>query len=229
MENKQVIKTQIGEMPVFVESFIMNDTSELIYDNEKLDRWHELIKELALEGQNKVVDGEKSPIPFHYLKSTEYAILRQICPVISKVHEFNVMPIPVEILELIALAQNEKHFQKIEIWYDDKSPDPVAVGITHSYYVPSWQSGVPGHLMSREFDTKKQAFAAGAKSEWLTDWNEKHYLIGRWGTESKSWDELREMATQRFIRSETARLNKKIKEYQRDLSSLNEDAIQKFG
>ncbi len=30
---------------------------------------------------------------------------------------------------MIALAVQEKYFQSIEIWYDDKTPDPLAVGL----------------------------------------------------------------------------------------------------
>jgi hypothetical protein len=36
--------------------------------------------------------------------------------------------IPREVLKEIALAEKEQYFEKIKIWYDDASPDPLVVG-----------------------------------------------------------------------------------------------------
>ena len=55
-----------------------------------------------------------------------------------EIQKFDVMPIPVEILELVALSVKENYFNKISIWYDDKTPDPVCIGQTGYYTQSSW-------------------------------------------------------------------------------------------
>ena len=61
---------------------------------------------------------------------------------------YNITPIPVEILDLIALAQKENYFSKIEVWYDDKNQIPLLLEKGKWY---SYQSGV-----SKDFDSEKR-------------------------------------------------------------------------
>ncbi|MFA5234148.1 MAG: hypothetical protein WC390_07095 [Sulfurimonas sp.] len=39
-----------NEMKTIVETFIIEETAELIYDNDKLDKWNELVDTLGLQG-----------------------------------------------------------------------------------------------------------------------------------------------------------------------------------
>lgn len=69
-----------------------------------------------------------------HLKESYKNICEQLCPRKEDVKKYNVTPIPVEILELISLSNKEKYFSRVEIWYDEKTPDPFAIGIHSNYY-----------------------------------------------------------------------------------------------
>lgn len=205
-------------MKTVVETFVIEETAELIYNDEKLTHWNDLVKELGLEGQNKIVKPEKSPIPFLHLKQGLYNILQQLCPVKVDVFEYDKSPIPVEILDLIALSKREKYFNQIQIWYDDKSPDPVCVGSVTKY----------GKWGKYKWDTVEEAtMALGEEvSRWSKE--ETHYLIGKWGDVKQSFEELREKAMKRFFETKGAELRKQIKDAQRGLDDLESDAINAF-
>lgn len=119
---------QSREMKTEVETFVIEETAELIYDNEKLDQWNKHVAELGLVGQTKLVKPEKSPIPFLSMNQSLINICECLCPRKVKIEEYNVTPIPVEILDLVALSKREKYFDEVQIWYDEKSPDPFCVG-----------------------------------------------------------------------------------------------------
>lgn len=116
------------EMKTVVQSYIIEETAELIYDNEKLDQWNKQIEALGLEGQKALLQKDKSPIPFMSMNTAMINICECLCPRKVNVEAYNVTPIPVEILDLIALAKKEGYFEKIQIWYDEKSPDPFCIG-----------------------------------------------------------------------------------------------------
>jgi hypothetical protein len=50
-------------MKTIVETFLIEETIDLIYDNEQLDKWNKHVQELGLIGQTKIVQTDKSPIP----------------------------------------------------------------------------------------------------------------------------------------------------------------------
>jgi hypothetical protein len=56
-------------------------------------------------------------------------VYETLCPAKVDLIKYGKTPIPLEVLGLIQLSQREKYFSKIQIWYDDKSPDPLAVGV----------------------------------------------------------------------------------------------------
>src|SRR5688572_22578206 len=122
------LENNSSEMKTVVETFVIEETAELIYDNEKLDKWNELVGDLGLSGQTKIIKPTKSPIPFMHLKTSMKNVFEVLCPRKVAVEEYDVTPIPLEILELVALSKKEGYFTSIEIWYDEKSPDPVCVG-----------------------------------------------------------------------------------------------------
>jgi len=118
-------------METIIETFVEQDTEQLIYDVEKLDEWKEIIEELNLDGQKSLLGSDdKSPIPFMYLKTQSKIILEILCPMRIEVEKYSKSPIPIEILGLIKLSEREGYFMKIEIWYDDVNPDPVCIGIS---------------------------------------------------------------------------------------------------
>lgn len=210
-------------MKTVVETFLIEETVGLIHDNEQLDKWNSHVQDLGLEGQTKIVKKDKSPIPFMHLKKTQKNVCEQICPVKVNVKQYSITPIPVEILDLIALSFREEHFHEIQIWYDDKAPDPFAIGIIGEYYSYN-EKGT-----SKYFKSEKEAieYSKDGKATFST-WSAEHYLIGKWADVKRSWGELKEMAIERFMAIEGNEFRKQIKNAERGLEDLETSAFDKF-
>ena len=222
-----MLQNNSEEMKTIVETFIIEETEELIHDNEALDRWNELVDKLGLEGQTKIVSGDKSPIPFMHMKQSIINTFKCLCPREVIVKEYDATPIPVEILDLVALSVNEDYFNKIEIWYDHETPDPVCVGMTGYYYQTTWSSNRNTELDGKEFKTKQECIDAGATADVYFS-IKNHYLIGRWADVKRSFKELAKMAKERYIRENGNRYRAEIKEAQRRLDDLEIRATEKF-
>jgi hypothetical protein len=219
-------------MKTVVETFIIEETQELIYDNEKLDKWNEMVKTLDLKGQTEIVKPDKSPIPFMNLKSSFINILETLCPVKVDVKKYNRTPIPVEILDLIGLSINEEYFTKIEIWYDDKAPDPVCVGILGYYYISNANDLLPDEYKENKFSTEEEARrigeSIGKEDVYYMDWNVQKYLLGKWGDVKRSFDELRELAEQRYRKEKEHNIKDTIKRAERELLDLDSEIFNRF-
>ena len=219
------LKNNSSEMKTVVETFVIEETAELIYDNEKLDKWNDLVSTLGLTGQSKIVKPEKSPIPFMFIKESMENVFRNLCPRVVKVCEYDVTPIPVEILDLVSLSVRENYFKEIEIWYDDKSPDPLCVGKTCNYY--GYKYGTWNREDRVERETKQEVKdIIGDYSVYETD--KKLYLLGKWADVKHSFDDLKQMATKRFIAEKGNEYRKQIKEAQRGLDDLETEAFNHF-
>lgn len=224
-----------SEMATVVETFLIEETQELIYDNDKLARWNKLVNELGLEGQSQIVKDDKSPIPFLHMKQSLVTTMETLCPMKVLVSAYNKTPIPVDIMELIGLSVKEQYFDRIEVWYDDKSPDPCVVGILAPFKLYHY-TGVPKDLPQQLFPNKAKClefiknlypnFDETLSFGYETD--KANYLIGKWADMKHSFAQLREMAKERFIRQETARCQQQIKYYQNQMSELSVEAENKF-
>lgn len=197
-----LLKNNSNEMKTFVETFVIEETARLIYDNEQLEQWNKHVEELGLKGQTQIVQQDKSPIPFMHLKSNLVAVFETLCPTKVDVKEYSVTPIPVEILDLIALSVKEKYFEKLQIWYDNSSPDPVCVGLT----------------FANDEDRKKNY-----------TWRMEHYLLGKWADVKHSFETLTKMATIRYKQEQRNQIESSIKMYQRQLEDLENSTFQRFG
>jgi len=222
------LKNNSQEMKTVVETFVIEETQELIYDNEKLDKWNSLVGELELKGQTSIVSKDKSPIPFMHLKQSLIEVFRCLCPREVDVKDYNITPIPVEILELIALSKRENYFSRVSIWYDDKSPDPACIGVSSSFYCYDKNyraiEGLGGLTIAQAEEHKKNNPSVYSYSE--TD--VKYYLLGKWADVKHSFKELKQMAQERFIEQEGNEARKSIKEAQRRLDDLETIAFDKF-
>ena len=124
--------------------FMVEETKELVYEGDKLDEWNELVESLGLEGQQSLSDGGKSPIPFLYMNAGMVAMFEILCPKKNDVSSYSKAPIPLEVLGLIKLSENEGYFEYIKIWHDNADPDPIAVGVskkdgeTNHYLLARW-------------------------------------------------------------------------------------------
>lgn len=131
-----------------VESYLIDETKELISEVDKSDEWREKIKELGLTGQEELLNPEKpnaSPVPFNYMNAQMNMVYRALCPKQDKIEDYNKTPIPLQVLSLIALCKQEGYFDDIYIWSDTKTPDPIAVGcrqggnnIINKYIIARW-------------------------------------------------------------------------------------------
>ena len=188
-------------MATVVETFIIEETSELLHDNDALDQWNAKVTELGLSGQEKVRVVGKSPIPFMWMNSALIKTFEVLCPKKENIQAYSNTPIPVEILNLVSMSVKEGYFDKIEIWHNEKNPDPVCIGYKYT--------------------------ADG--SEWNKDWYAKKYLIGRWADVKSSLDTLVKNAKAIFIYEQRTEISLTIKRNQRALEDLEQAAEQAFG
>jgi len=223
------------EMNTIVETFIIEETVELIYDNEKLDEWNNYVKELGLSGQTKITKPEKSPIPFMHLKAGMIEVFKTLCPMAVNVSKYDCTPIPVEILSLISLSTKEMYFNRIEIWYDQKNIDPACIGVKSDYYLyDGYNKNVPKELCinySSKEEAKKIALQynpelGNGSFGWET--NERYYLIGKWADVKHSFEDLKEMAKKRYMDEKGNDLRKTIKDAERGLIDLETSAFDLF-
>ena len=215
-------------MKTVVETFLTEETVGLIYDNEQLDKWNAYVEELGLQGQTKIVKKEKSPIPFMHLKQSYVNICKTLCPAEVDIKNYNISPIPVEILDLVSLSIKEKYFDKILVWYDDKSPDPFVVGMNHTSYYSYKDDGGLG----TSFSTYQQALDHQHENGWFKrepyGVGNTYYLIGKWADVKRSWNELKQMATERFIAEKSNDYHKAIRDAKRGLEDIETEAFDKF-
>jgi hypothetical protein len=181
----------------------VEETTNLIHDNEALTKWKEKVSELGLQGQAQVVTEEKSPIPFLWMNTAIVATFETLCPTKTDIRKYDKTPIPIELLEAVSLCVKEQYFDEIEVWYNDKQKDPVIVGF--KYNVPA------------------------SESDWWRKAKADKYLIGRWADVKASLDALIGRAKKLFFHTETIRLNQELKQKQRELDDLEGSVENKFG
>ena len=221
------------EMKTVVETFVMEETAELIYDDEKLTKWKSLVQELGLSGQESVHQPEKSPIPYMFMNQNLINISETLCPRKEDYKDYNVTPIPLEILEHISLSVNEGYFEKIEIWYDDKTKDPFAIGKNTEWKIADIDDKWKDHEDKTIFSSEKKALSYirenGLTAQARNTWNTKYYLIGKWADVKRSFEELRDMAVERFKTSLKEDVDKRIKEAKRELEDIDNKSFERFG
>lgn len=227
-----LLKNNSNEMGTIVETFLIEETVGLIYDNDQLDQWNERVKELGLQGQTQIVTKDKSPIPFMHLKQGLVNTFETLCPRKYDVKDYNLTPIPLEILDLIALSFKEKYFEEVQIWHDDKSPDPVCLGLKKEYYSYMYDNGVSksGSYTQLKCTKEERDLNKEKPNHYFSgDTIIGYYLIGKWADVKRSFSELIKMATERYIQEASNEFNKKIKEAQRGLDDLSTQAFDRFG
>lgn len=191
-------------MATVVETFLVEETINLVYDNDALSRWNERVQELGLQGQTQVVKTDKSPIPFLWMNSGVISTFETLCPTKVDIDKYNKQPIPVELLDVVSLCVKENYFNKIKVWYNEKQKDPVIVG-----------------YLFTSSDAKK--------GSWHEDYYSDKYLIGRWADVKASIDQLVERAKKLFMHDRQLELKQEIRNAQRKLEDLETETETKFG
>lgn len=145
--------------------FMLEESKQLIYDGEQLQEFQNLVEELGLKCNNTIAP-EKSPIPYMQLDEATIRAFKLLCPTLDKIKDYR-FEIPLEVLRHVKLSDTEKYFDWIEVWSNTKDPDPFCVG---------------------------RVYKSDSDRQNKYSWAASSYLIGRWGAEKKSIEQLMEMA-----------------------------------
>lgn len=97
--------------------------------HENAEEWSALCQELGLDNQLKK-SGVKERVgnPYQKIDPRSERVFTMLCPVKREFREYDAGTLPLEVLQEIQRCQQNEWFPKIEVWYDDKSPDPFLVG-----------------------------------------------------------------------------------------------------
>lgn len=117
-----------------VEIYLEPELEEMVGSVEVTEEWKQLAEELGMEGQLKLIapksgeESDKNPSPYIHMNAKAERVFAILCPEVVDYKKYDKSTIPRDVLREIALAEKEKFFDKICIWYDDASPDPLVVG-----------------------------------------------------------------------------------------------------
>jgi hypothetical protein len=148
------------------------ENEHLILDENALAEYHRLTEELGIPA----VKPEKVPNVYQPINLAQARILGALCPMSVKITAYTKSTIPVEVLQSIKFAQNMEMFDWMEVWYDDKAPDPMIIGKSYQ----SEEDRVKGY-----------------------NWRMHHTLVARWGDCAYEFLELLELGRQRIIQNLT--------------------------
>lgn len=207
MTDEQEIKeTVVTKSAYEYETFDVGNKALLLGDKE--DDVFEAINELGLKGQKQLIKNQAGKvIPFPKMNTYELRVWRIYCPTSQKIEDYDGSPIPYEILNVLKLVKDKKYFdtkqgngeKKIEGWLEVWSEarediDPLVVGVinTKKKYDWGWSSG-----------------------------DKEYYLIARWGMSLRKFEEVAQIAIDRWKGKRSARA-KAV------LNSLDVDATRYF-
>jgi hypothetical protein len=152
-------------------------------------------------------------------------VYETLCPMHVEFKTYSKSAIPLEIMKQIAFSVRDKHFQKIEIWYDDKTPDPIVVGEHGMYKLREKESyRCDKETYVTEALANEAMDAAGLK----TTHTVVYELLGRWGDELLDFPSLKKRAIDVFIENEAGELKKDIATKTEKLKLINENAASYF-
>jgi hypothetical protein len=214
-----------------VQSYYDKSFNSTSFDVEELDEWKLLAKEMGLDNQLAFVEHAKTPNPFPNMNNSTQTIMKTLCPTIVEMKAYTKSTIPLEVMQLIGASVRDNQFQRIEIWYDDKTLDPIAVGITEKYfaYNDKYNRMEDSEKKTMLFNTKEEvkpyAELVGFNFKSLGTDNVEKYLIARWGDVLKSDEELKKMANERLMEKYGAELRNEIEERVQALKKLTDNII----
>ena len=209
-----------------IENYYNVEFDNVIFDIDNKQEWLDMMNELGLSNQTNFLKNSKSPVPFPLLNNNIKNIFSTLCPAQLELKSYSKTPIPLDAIKAIKFAVQENYFDKIHIWYDDKSPDPLAVGSIINYkafYYPqgSTNSESTDYIFKSEQEAKEWVEEQGHKGYFAAnDTNE--YLICRWGGELRPIKELKQLAKERLIEKYTNDWKLTIKDCQRKIEQSAE-------
>lgn len=204
-----------------IQTFVLPEMEDVTVDNSTAQQWSERVEALGLIGQKTLT--EKRPIPFMAMNERMAQALQTLCPRQLEMNQYGFEAIPNEVLSILEMAVKENHFKKIEIWYDDKNPDPVAVG-----FIGKWRSVDSKWKTIGHYETEDEAKAS--ENCYNVQFQESgKFLIARWGAEAKALSQLILDAKSRWLTEKTVALTKLLRQTERELQDLDLNAAEMFG
>jgi len=214
-----------------VEIYANTELNDVLFEVEALQEWKELAQEMGMESQLESIKGKESPNPYPYMNKGIQIIMETLCPTKVKFKEYNKTPIPLEVMKQLAFSVRDNHFKHIEIWYDDITPDPVAIGYTYQYYAYDREykhlldENKKDVLFETETEAKDYCSTIGFQYQGINKKNENKYLIARWADILRPFNELKELAKERLIEKYGATLKNEIEEKTQALKKLTDNTI----
>jgi len=216
-----------------IQSFRNAELDNVILEIGDQEEWKQLAAQMGLEKQIEFVQQAKSPLPYPYMNQSMQNIFATLCPTKIDFKEYSKTPIPLEVMRELAFCKSENYFSDIKIWYDDKTPDPIAVGTTTRYsasYYKTQEAKDKGSYYDREstpydFTSKEQAKDYVETMSYVyNDYNSQtnQYLIARWADELRPMEELKKLALERLQDKYVSEWNKAIKELQSKVNTASE-------
>lgn len=209
-----------------IENYYNVEFDNVIFDIDNKQEWLEMMNELGLSNQTNFLKNSKSPVPFPLLNNNIKNIFSTLCPAQLELRSYNKTPIPFDAIKAIKFAVQENYFDEIDIWYDDKSPDPLAVGSIinyKAYYYPEGSNNSLGtdFIFKSDQDAKDWVEQQGHRLHFTTS-EANQYLICRWGDELRPIKELKQLAKERLIEKYTNTWQLTIKECKRKIDQSAE-------
>lgn len=214
-----------------VQIYQNEELNDVLFQVESLDEWQQIAQELKMDKQLKFVDQATSPNPYPYINESMNRIFSTLCPMKVDFTNYDKTPIPLEVMKQIAFSVKENHFNGIEIWYDDKSPDPFVVGKYYEYYAYDnsysrlKNSEKEDALFKTENEAKEFCKLVGFNVRGISKTNANYYLIARWGDEIRPIPELKNLAKNRLLETYGAQLKNEIEEKNQALKKINENTL----
>lgn len=160
-----------------------------------------------------------------------YTIMESLCPTKVEFKKYDKTPIPLEVMKQLAFSVRDKHFNEIQIWYDDKTPDPCVVGLTYKIYCYDSKynrlrdENGNTRYFSNENEAKEFAESIGFEVYSYGKDNVNSYLIARWADVLRPFEELKNLAKERLIEKYGAVIKNELEEKQQALKKLTENVV----
>jgi hypothetical protein len=185
------------------EIYLADNIIDTAFDNDKADEWKIKVEQLGMVGQIESVEKSNGNTnPFMRLNDFQYKILSELFNRSQLINDFNHCIVPLEIVDVIAMAINDKYFDQIKIHYCDNEPDPVVIG----------------YLYLNDEDRREHKA-----------WRMIKFLIARWGEELDDWTTMRIKAIEKYRTRTISMCKQNIRSYQRQIEDIDNEIINNFG
>lgn len=105
--------------------------------HENAEEWANICQELGLYKQlQKAGKVEKVGNPYQKVDPRSERVFKMLCPVSVNYKLYEASTLPLDVLQEISRCEKNGWFKHINVWYDDKSPDPFLIGYDHK---DEWQ------------------------------------------------------------------------------------------